>query len=102
MKDTLNPRLPAPQTALTLSPVGTTAALAGAARVIVPSTGLERIAREIWHQPPARVTRIANGIDTAAFAAPPRPEALPFAKLPGIRWVGTLAGLRAVKQLPID
>lgn len=77
------------------------AALAGAARVIVPSTGLERIAREIWHQPPARVTRIANGIDTAAFAAPPRPEALPFAKLPGIRWVGTLAGLRAVKQLPI-
>ena len=76
------------------------AALAGATRVIVPSTGLERIARETWHQPPARVTRIVNGIDTAAFAAPPRPEVLPFAKPEGIRWVGTLAGLRAVKQLP--
>jgi len=76
------------------------AALGTAARVIVPSTGLERIAREAWHQPPAKVERIANGIDTAAFAAPPRRDALPFAKAEGQRWVGTLAGLRAVKQLP--
>jgi glycosyltransferase involved in cell wall biosynthesis len=76
------------------------AALAGAMRVIVPSSGLEAIAREVWHQPATRVTRIANGIDTAVFAAPPRPEALPFTKPEGIRWVGTLAGLRAVKRLP--
>ncbi len=76
------------------------AALGTAARVIVPSAGLERIALDAWHQPPARVTRIANGIDTAAFAAPPDAGALPFAKLPGTHWVGTLAGLRAVKQLP--
>ena len=76
------------------------AALAQAAQVIVPSTGLERIAHEVWHQPPARVTRIANGIDTAAFAAPPDPAALPFTKPEGQRWVGTLAGLRPVKQLP--
>ena len=76
------------------------AALTGAARVIVPSTLLEAIALDIWHQPAARVTRIANGIDTAAFAAPPRPDALPFAKPQGQHWVGTLAGLRAVKQLP--
>ena len=75
-------------------------ALAGAARLIVPSTGLEGIARKTWRQPEWRVLRIANGIDTAAFAAPPDPAALPLAKPPGQRWVGTLAGLRAVKRLP--
>ena len=74
-------------------------ALGGAARLIVPSTGLEAIAREVWRQPPARIERIANGIDTAAFAAPPDAAALPFAKPPGARWVGTLAGLRPVKRL---
>lgn len=76
------------------------AALRGAARVIVPSTGLERIARDIWHQPPAKIARIPNGIDTAAFAAKPKPEALRVIKRKGERWVGTMAGLRAVKQLP--
>ena len=76
------------------------AALGRAARVIVPSTGLEAIARDIWHQPPARIARIPNGIDTAAFAAPPQPDALPLAKAQGQHWIGTLAGLRAVKQLP--
>lgn len=75
-------------------------ALAGAARVIVPSRALEAIAREVWHQPAARVLRIPNGIDTAAFAAPPDPAALPLAKGEGTFWVGTLAGLRAVKRLP--
>jgi glycosyltransferase involved in cell wall biosynthesis len=76
------------------------AALKGAARVIVPSTGLERIARDVWHQPPTKVERIPNGIDTAAFAAKPKPEALRVIKRKGEGWVGTLAGLRAVKQLP--
>jgi glycosyltransferase involved in cell wall biosynthesis len=75
-------------------------ALAGAARLIVPSTGLEATARKVWRQPAWRVLRIANGIDTAAFAAAPDPAALPLAKPAGVRWVGTLAGLRAVKQLP--
>ncbi|KPF64860.1 glycosyltransferase [Porphyrobacter sp. AAP60] len=76
-------------------------ALAGATKVIVPSTGLERIAREIWHQPRAKVERIVNGIDTAAFGGPPKPAALPIAKPAGQHWVGTLAGLRAVKNLPL-
>jgi glycosyltransferase involved in cell wall biosynthesis len=77
------------------------AALRGAARVIVPSTGLELIALGPWAQPPEKVLRIANGIDTAAFAAPPNPGALRVVKRPGELWVGTLAGLRAVKQLPL-
>jgi glycosyltransferase involved in cell wall biosynthesis len=76
------------------------AALIGAHRLIVPSTGLERIALDIWHQPRSKVERIANGIDTAAFASPAKPAALPITKPAGQRWVGTLAGLRAVKQLP--
>jgi len=76
-------------------------ALGTAARLIVPSHGLERIALGAWRQPRERVLRIANGIDTAAFAAPPDPAALPLAKAPGTRWVGTLAGLRAVKNLPL-
>ncbi|WP_379923540.1 glycosyltransferase [Erythrobacter sp. R86502] len=75
-------------------------ALGTAAQVIVPSTGLEQIALQVWKQPHDRVARIANGIDTAVFAAPPQPDALPFAKPAGQRWVGTLAGLRAVKRLP--
>lgn len=76
------------------------AALGRAAALIVPSTGLETIAREVWRQPEARVLRIPNGIDTAAFAAPPDPAALPIAKGEGEFWAGTLAGLRAVKRLP--
>ncbi len=76
------------------------AALGGGARLIVPSQVLETIARDVWHQPPARLHRIANGIDTAAFAAPADPHALPIRKGLGTRWVGTLAGLRAVKRLP--
>ncbi len=76
------------------------AALGKAAAVIVPSTGLETIAREVWRQPAERLRRIPNGIDTAAFAAPPDPAALPIRKGEGEFWVGTLAGLRAVKRLP--
>ena len=76
------------------------AALAKAAALIVPSTGLETIAREVWRQPEERLRRITNGIDTAAFAGPPDPTALPIRKGEGELWVGTLAGLRAVKRLP--
>lgn len=75
------------------------AALGRAVALIVPSRLLETIAREVWRQPEARVLRIPNGIDTAAFAAPPDPAALPIRKGAGEFWVGTLAGLRAVKRL---
>jgi L-malate glycosyltransferase len=75
------------------------AALGRAAALIVPSTVLEAIARDVWRQPDERLLRIPNGIDTAGFSAPPDPAALPIRKREGEFWVGTLAGLRAVKRL---
>jgi L-malate glycosyltransferase len=76
-------------------------ALGRASALVVPSRRLETIALEEWRQPPGRVVRIANGIDTAAYAGAASPDALPgLAKRPGERWLGTLAGLRAVKNLP--
>ena len=76
-------------------------ALARASAVLVPSRRLQDIAVSAWHQPPAKVHRLANGIDTAAYASKPRADALPrIIKRPGELWLGTLAGLRAVKNLP--
>ena len=79
-------------------------ALARAHALVVPSYRLEAIARGAWAQPGANVHRIANGIDTARYgadAAPVRADALPrVIKRPGEKWLGTLAGLRAVKNLP--
>ncbi|MDE1915208.1 MAG: glycosyltransferase family 4 protein [Sphingomonadales bacterium] len=76
-------------------------ALGRAQALVVPSQQLEAIAITEWHQPRARVQRVANGIDTAAYARKPRPDALPrIIKRPGEKWLGTLAGLRAVKDLP--
>jgi len=77
-------------------------ALGGARALVVPSRGLERIALDRWRQPPARVRRIANGIPVARFAGPPRPGAIPgFERKPGELVIGTVAGLRAVKNLPL-
>lgn len=76
-------------------------ALAGAAALVVPSRRLEAIARRSWAQPGARVRLIVNGIATQAYAQVPPANAIPgLVKAPGERWVGTLAGLRAVKDLP--
>lgn len=77
-------------------------ALGRTAALVVPSEGLERIALEVWQQPRSRVHRIANGIETAAYAKKPKPDVLPgLIKRKGEYWVGTLAGLRAVKDLPM-
>jgi len=75
-------------------------ALPAARRLMVPSRNLERIARGVWHQPATRVAYVPNGVDMTLFAAP-APDAIPgFARRPGEVVVGTLAGLRAVKNLP--
>jgi glycosyltransferase involved in cell wall biosynthesis len=76
-------------------------ALGRARSLVVPSEVLEEIALTTWAQPVGRVTRIANGIDTAAFANSPRADALRgVIKHKGERWIGTVAGLRGVKNLP--
>jgi glycosyltransferase involved in cell wall biosynthesis len=76
--------------------------LGAAHRLVVPSERLEKIALTEWAQPRARVVRIANGIDVRRFAR----RNAPAAAIPGFERrkdeiiIGTLAGLRAVKNLP--
>ncbi len=77
------------------------AALSRTSNLIVPSRVLERIALNVWRQSPDKIVRIPNGIDTDAFAKKPNPGALRVVKREGEFWVGTLAGLRPVKQLPM-
>ncbi|WP_295639930.1 glycosyltransferase family 4 protein [Novosphingobium sp.] len=83
-----------------------TVALARASRLVVPSERLEAIALTAWRQPRGKVVRIANGIDTAAFTAQPgqkplNPKAIPrVVKRADEIWIGSVAGLRAVKALP--
>jgi len=77
-------------------------ALGRSAALVVPSRWLEQVALEVWQQPRTRVRRIANGIDTRAYAKKPRPDVLPgLVKRKGELWLGTLAGLRKVKDLPL-
>jgi glycosyltransferase involved in cell wall biosynthesis len=77
-------------------------ALPAAHALVVPSRTLETIALKTWKQPDARVHRIANGIATARYAIPPAPDAIPgFRRKPGEIVIGTLAGLRAVKNIPL-
>ncbi|MFT4027905.1 MAG: glycosyltransferase family 4 protein [Novosphingobium sp.] len=76
-------------------------ALGRAAAVVVPSARLEQIALETWQQPRAKVRRIANGIATRRYGRKPRPDAMPrVIKRAGELWLGTIAGLRPVKNLP--
>jgi L-malate glycosyltransferase len=76
-------------------------ALPAAHALAVPSVTLERIALETWKQPRARVQRIPNGIPTALYARP-EPGAIPgLERRPGEVVIGALAGLRAVKDLPM-
>ncbi len=77
-------------------------ALTAAHGLVVPSHKLESIAYHSWKQPKARIHRISNGIDVAAYGRKPDPRAIPsFKRLPGHVVVGTLAGLRPVKDLPM-
>jgi glycosyltransferase involved in cell wall biosynthesis len=74
--------------------------LPAAKALVVPSERLERIARTEWRQPAAKLVRIPNGIDVGRYAAAPDLD------IPGLEpgrdgiVIGTVAGLRAVKNLP--
>ena len=75
-----------------------------AERLVVPSQRLEGIARDIWKQSlsngGARVVRIPNGIEIGRYAGPPEEGSIPgLTRAPGDVIVGTLAGLRGVKNL---
>ena len=74
--------------------------LGAAHRLVVPSARLEAIARKAWAQPAGRVVRIANGIDTSRYAAAPSQPVPGLEPRPGELVIGTVAGLRAVKNLP--
>ena len=75
-------------------------ALQRAHALVVPSVRLDGIAREVWRQPPRKVHLIRNGIDTARYALPPVPDAIPaLDRTAGKLLVGTVAGLRPVKNI---
>jgi glycosyltransferase involved in cell wall biosynthesis len=76
------------------------AALQGAYRLVVPSARLAAVAAQSWRQPPSRVVRIPNGVDTARYRQAPDRSLLGLPDGPGGPIVGTVAGLRAVKNLP--
>ena len=77
-------------------------ALGAADALVVPSHRLEAIATRYWKQPAGKVHRISNGIPTGLYAKRADPKAIPgFKRKPGEIVVGTVAGLRAVKDLPM-
>ncbi len=76
-------------------------ALPAAQALVVPSATLERIALKTWKQPEWRVVRIANGIDVRRYAGQRDARAIPgFVRRRGEVVIGSVAGLRAVKDLP--
>ena len=76
-------------------------ALQRAHGLVVPSVLLEGIACNVWKQPAHRLHLIRNGIDVARYGVPPVTDAIPgLVRTPGKLLVGTLAGLRAVKNIP--
>jgi L-malate glycosyltransferase len=76
-------------------------ALKGAHALVVPSKVLEEIALTVWNRPSAKVQRISNGIDIPRYLNTPKPDAFSgLTKRDGEIIVGTIAGLRAVKNLP--
>jgi len=76
-------------------------ALTAAEALVVPSATLEGIARKYWKTPAAKLHRIVNGIPLAAYQNAPQQRSIPgFRKKPGEVVIGSLAGLRDVKDLP--
>lgn len=77
-------------------------ALPAADALVVPSQRLEQVARERWKQPGARLLRIGNGVPVERYAESVAPDAIPgFRRKPGEVVIGTVAGLREVKDLPL-
>jgi len=73
-------------------------ALPTAHALVVPSRTLETVARDVWKQPEKRIRRIGNGIAVKDYG-PPRVPIPGLLKGKGEIIIGTLAGLRPVKNL---
>ncbi|KRC82392.1 glycosyltransferase family 4 protein [Sphingomonas sp. Root241] len=78
-------------------------ALPAANALVVPSNVLEKVALKHWRQPPDRVHRIANGVPTMLYAGKPDPKLIPQLqkRREGEVFIGCVAGLRPVKDLPM-
>ncbi len=72
-------------------------ALARCAKVVVPSRGLETLARAVWRLAPARVLYLPNGVDLERFAANGLETS--FVRRPGELVIGTVAPLRPEKNV---
>ncbi len=69
--------------------------------IVVPSQILETIARNVWKQTAKKVHRFHNGVPIARYAVSPQMDAFPALVCKDDEViVGTVAGLRAVKNLP--
>ena len=76
--------------------------------LVVKSHSLDAVAQSDWHAPRGKVHLIPDGIDTAAYAVPPKRDALPrIVKRDGEKWLGFNSGtgdqmvpLALVKLLP--
>jgi L-malate glycosyltransferase len=78
-----------------------TIALQRSNMVVVPSKTLQEIALKYWHLPSEKVARFPNGIDVQRFSKTCQRGAFPgFKKRDGEIVVGTVAGLRPVKNIP--
>ena len=76
-------------------------ALARTHALVVPSESLETIAYGPWRQARQKVRLIRNGVDVVRYREQPKPDAIPgLVRTPGKLLVGTLTGLRPVKNLP--
>jgi len=71
-----------------------------AAHVVVPSQRLEAIAHDVWKQPRGRIERIPNGIRLPTDAEIADPLPIEGVEPNGGLVIGTVAGLRPVKNLP--
>jgi len=63
--------------------------------VVLPSRGLERLARQVWKLPAGRIVHIPNGIDCVRFS----PAHAANAEQPQVLVIGALATLRKEKNL---
>jgi L-malate glycosyltransferase len=78
-----------------------TLALQRSHMLVVPSKTLEKIALTAWHRPHEKILRFPNGIDVKRYSKTCQRGAFPgFVRRDDEIVVGTVAGLRTVKNIP--